>query len=182
MLCLRQAVLLYAFLIGALPFVACADGFGSFSRHDALKGLTILDAGNIEKVDLSSGTLGRAPTLGALGTSENNEILKLATSCYQAMGNTGSWNFGGKAGLVLVDSSRGLKIAFIESSGGSIRFEVIPAIQVSCDTRGSDASIRDRQRRLDEQGIQEMKRQQELLRLESERYRQEAERLRKQSR
>lgn len=108
--------------------------------------------------------------------------MKLATSCYEAMGNTGSWNFGGKAGLVLVDSSRGLKIAFIESSGGSIRFEVIPAIQVSCDARGSDASSRNRQWRLEEQGLQEMKRQQELLRLEAERYQLEAERLRKQSR
>ena len=164
MLRLRQAVLLYAFLIGALPSVAHADGFGIHSKQDVLKGLTIVDAGEIEKVD------------PPLGKPEVNSILKLGLSCYETYGSTGPWNFGRKAGLILVDSSKGIRIAFIESHIGNITIEVFNAIQVSCDARTSDTSSRDRQRRLQEQGLEEMKRQQELLRLEAERYRQEAER------
>jgi hypothetical protein len=169
MLRLRQAVLLYAFLIGALLSVAHADGFGILSRHDVLKGLTIIDVGEIEKVDPLH------------GKPEVNSILKLGLSCYETYGSAGSWSFGRKAGLVLADSSRGIRIAFIESQIGNITVEVFNAIQISCDARGSDASSRDRQRRLEEQGLQEMKRQQELLRFEAERYRQQAEHYRQEA-
>ena len=146
----------WAWLLGVLPSIVFADVYGLFSKHEELKGHAIIDAGDVEKID---------PPFGKLGATET---LKLGANCFEPRGYLGYWGYSKKAGLVLVDRSRTVKLALIESSIGSIKVEVVSVIQIACTTPDSDGLPQDSQQRL-----QELKRRQELLQRELERLRQQ---------
>lgn len=144
------------FLFGLIPQAASADGYALFSKHDELKSHVVADAGDVEKID---------PPFGKLGATE---ILKLKSNCFQPATALGTWGHGKKAGLVLVDKSKTIRVAFLESSIGYIRVETVLVFQVACPTEDSNGLPLDPQQRL-----QELKRQRELLELQLERLRQQ---------
>lgn len=152
----QAPALLCLLLLAVLPRPAIADGYAMFSEHDELKAHVVVDAGDFEKID---------PPFGKLGATE---VLKLNSNCFQPVGALGLWGYGKKAGLVLVDRNRAIRLALIESSIGSIKIDAVAAIQVACQTAGSSSPPPDPQ-----QLLQELKRQQELLQLELERLRQQ---------
>lgn len=146
----------YILLLALIPQAATANGFALFSEHEELKGHVVVDAGDIEKFD---------PPFGKLGATE---VLKLNSNCFQPIGLLGSWGFGKKAGLVLVDRNKTIRIALLESSISSIKIEATPVLQVACPTEDSSGMPLDPQQRL-----QELRRQRELLQLQLERLRQQ---------
>lgn len=148
--------LAYALLLAAIPGVAIADSYGLFSKHEELKAHVVVDAGDFEKID---------PPFGNLGSTD---VLKLNSNCFRPMGLLGSWGNGKKAGLVLVDRSKTVRVALLKSGIGSIEVETLHVQQVTCPTEDSNGLPLDPQQRL-----QELKRQQELLRLQLERLRQQ---------
>lgn len=153
---LQHIFLSCGWLLGVLPSLAHADGYGLFSKHEELKNHAVIDAGDVEKID---------PPFGKLGASET---LKLGANCFQPLGSIDSWGHGKKAGLVMVDRSRTIKLALIESSIGSIKIEAVSVIQVNCPTLGFDGLPQDPQ-----QQLQDLKRRQEFLQRELERRRQQ---------
>lgn len=143
-------------LLSLMPQAASADGYALFSKHEELKAHVVVDAGDFEKID---------PPFGKLGATE---VLKLDSNCFQPAGSLGSWGYGKKAGLVLVDRNKTIRIALLESTIGSIKVETTPVLQVACPTEDSNGLALDPQQRL-----QELRRQQELLQLQLERLRQQ---------
>lgn len=156
MLHVQRAFFQLAWFLGVLPSIVHADGYALFSKHLELKGHAIIDAGDVEKIE---------PPFGKLGSTE---ILKLGANCFEAQGYFGYSGYSKRAGLVLVDRSRNLKLALIESSIGSIRIELVSVTQIACTAHDSDALPQDPQQRL-----QELKRRQELLQREIDRRRQQ---------
>jgi hypothetical protein len=152
----QRTFLQWVWLLGVLPSIVHADGYGLFSRHEALKGLAVIDAGDVEIIDPPSGKIGV------------NETVKIGSNCFDPLGSLGTWGYGKKAGLVLVDRSRAVKLALIESSIGSIKVEVLPVTQIACTSSSSEGLPQDIQQRL-----QELRRKQELRQLELERLRQQ---------
>lgn len=149
----RQRRLSVALLAIATPFVASADGFALFSKHEELKAHVVVDAGNVEKIEPPFGTL------------SINEVLKLGGKCFQPLGFVGLSGLEKKAGLLLVDRFRSLKLALLESSIGSVKVgEVVSVTQITCPSPTSDGLPSDPQ-----QALQELKRRQELLQRELER-------------
>lgn len=132
-----------------------ADGFDTFSRHEELQNHVVVDTGDFEKI---------SPPFGRLGASD---VLKLKANCFEPLGNLGTWGFGRKAGLVLVNKEKSIKIALFESGIGSIKVQAVTVIQVGCPTADSDGLPLDPQQRL-----QELRRTQEALQKELERMRQ----------
>ncbi|MDD5385454.1 MAG: hypothetical protein PHG89_11325 [Gallionella sp.] len=143
-------------LLAALPTSTFADGYSMFSNHKELKGQAVIEAGDVEKID---------PPFGKIGAGE---VLMLGTNCFEPMGAIGTWGFSKKAGLLLVDRSRNIRLALLESSIGSIKIDIVSVMQVSCPTSGSDDLPHDPQQRL-----RELKRRQDLLQRELERLRQQ---------
>ena len=135
---------------------AVADGFALFSKHEELKGHVVVDAGDFEKMD---------PPIGRIGVGE---VLKLNANCFQPTGSLGSWLFSKKAGFVLVNRSRAIRIAFLESSIGSIKIETMLASQIACPSEDPSGLRVDPR-----QEVLELKRQRELLQLQLERWRQQ---------
>jgi hypothetical protein len=133
----------------------CADGFDTFSRHEELQNHVIVDTGDFEKI---------SPPFGKLGASD---VLKLKSNCFEPIGSLGLWSYGKKAGLVLVNKEKSVKVALLESSIGSIKVQAVNVIQISCPTADSDGLPVDPQQRL-----QELRRRQEALQKELERLRQ----------
>ena len=121
-----------------------------------MKGHTVIGSGDVEKID---------PPFGKLGATE---FLKLGNSCFQPLGYLGFWGYGKKAGLVLVDRFRAVKLALIESSNGSAKVEVLSVMQIACTTPDSDKLPQDLQQKL-----QEIKRRQEFLQRQLEPLRQQ---------
>ena len=142
------------------PQAASADSYTLFSKHEEMKAHVVADAGDFEKITSSSDGL------------STMEILKLNSNCFRPTGSLGSWGYGKKAGLVLVDRNKTISIAFIESSIGSIKVDTLSALQIPCPTEDSGKIILDSQQRL-----QELRRQQEQLRLQLERLRQQQQQL-----
>lgn len=140
----------------AMPILASADGFALFSRHEELKAHVVVEAGDVEKIDAPFGTL------------STNEVLKLNDKCFEPIGLVGLWGIRKKAGLLLVDRARSVKLALLESSIGSIDIKVVSVIQVACPSSSSDGLPSDPQQRL-----QELKKRQELLQRELERLKQQ---------
>ena len=134
---------------------ARADGFEMFSRHEELQNHVIVDTGDFEKAGSPVGNLGAS------------EVLKLKSNCFQALGNIGAWGYGKKAGLLLVNKEKSIKVALLESSIGSIKVQVTGVIQIACPTTDSDGLPIDPQQRL-----QELSRRQGALLKELERLRQ----------
>jgi hypothetical protein len=110
-------------LLAAAPGLALADGFATFSKHEELKGHVVIDAGDFEKID---------PPVGKLGGSE---VLILNSNCFQPIGLLGLWGYGKKSGLLLVDRNKSIRVAFLESSIGSVKVESVSVIQVACQRR-----------------------------------------------
>ena len=134
---------------------ASADGFDMFTRHEELKNHVIIDTGDFEKL---------SPSFGKLAASD---VLKLNSNCFEPLGSLGSWGYGKKAGLVLMNKEKSIKVALIESSIGSIKIQVTTVIQVACPSADSNGLSTDPQQRL-----QELRRRQEALQKELERLRQ----------
>ena len=151
--CARALVALTAML---LLQQAQADGFDMFSRHEELQNHVIVDTGDFEKI---------SPPPGKLGVSD---VLKLKSNCFEPIGILGIWSFGKKAGLVLVGKEKNIKVALLDSGIGSIKVQVVTAIQVDCPTATSDGLPADTQQRL-----QELRRRQEAVQKELERLRQQ---------
>lgn len=149
---LRQFLLFSLMLI---PVMAYADGYGLFSKHEELKGHVVVAAGDFEKIEIRSSS----------GYS-TLELLKLGSNCFEPLGATGIWGFGKKAGLVLVDRNRSMRVALIESLVGSIKIELLSVTQVSCSA-GSSTLDGDPQQTLDQ-----LRRQQQELQRQLERLRQ----------
>lgn len=150
----------YARALAALTMLtlcqqAPADGFDMFSRHEELQNHVIVDTGDFEMI---------SPPFGKLGASD---VLKLKSNCFEPVGNLGGWGYGKKAGLLLVNKEKGIKVALLESSIGSMKVQVTSVIQVGCPTADSDGLPIDFQQRL-----QKLRRRQEALQKELERLRQ----------
>ena len=143
-------------LLALLPYAASASGYSLLSRPEQLKGHVIVDSGDFEKID---------PPFGKLGATE---ILRLNSNCFQPSIPLGSWGYEKKAGLVLADRNKTVRIALLESSLGSIRVETLPVMQIACPTEDSKGLPLDPQ-----QQIQQLRQQQELLQLQLERLRQQ---------
>ena len=146
----------FALLLAAVPGLAFADGFATFSKHEDLKGNVVVDAGDFEKIE---------PPAGKIGSSE---MLMLNSNCFQPIGLLGLWSYGKKSGLLLVDRNKSIRVALLESSIGSVKVESVAVIQVACPTSDSSGLPIDPQQRL-----QELKRQHELLLQQIERMRQQ---------
>lgn len=153
---LRHYLLSLCLLFAAIPPSALADGYDMFSKHEELKGHVVADAGDFEKIN---------PPFGTIGATA---VLKLNSNCFKPIGSLGLWGIGKKAGLVLVDRSKSISIALLESSIGSIKVETVAAMQIACPTEDSSGLPLDPQQRL-----QELKRRQEILQLQLERLRQQ---------
>lgn len=143
-------------LLALIPQAANADGYALFSEHEELRAHVVVDAGDFEKID---------PPFGKLGATE---VLKLNSNCFQPTGALGSWGYGKKAGLLLVDRNKTVRVALLESSIGSIEVKSALVLQVACPTEDSSGLPLDPQQRL-----QELRRQQEVLQLQLERLRQQ---------
>lgn len=142
-------------LVALLPGFAVADGYALFSKHEELKRHVVVDAGDFERV---------VPNDGSLPASV---VVKLNSNCFQALGALSSWGFGKKAGLVLVDREKSIRIALLEASVGSIKVETVQVVRVSCSSGGAYGSSID----LDERE-QQLNRLQELFRAQQEQVRQ----------
>lgn len=143
-------------VLAVIPQAAIADGYSLFSSHEELKDHVVVDAGDFEKID---------PPFGKIGASA---ILKLNSNCFHPSGSLGSWGYGKKAGLVLVDRKKSIRVALLESSISSIKVEVTLVLQVACPTEDASGLPLNPQQRL-----QELRRQQELLQLQLEQLRQQ---------
>jgi hypothetical protein len=123
-----------------------------FSRHEELQSHVIVDTGDFERIAAPPGKLGAS------------DVLKLKATCFEPRGSLGLWGIGKKAGLILANREKIIKIALLESSIGSINVRLLTAIQVPCPTTDSDGLL------TDPQMLQEMKRiQRELDRLRQQR-------------
>jgi hypothetical protein len=143
-----------AFLFASIAY---ADGFGIFSEHEKLKGHAIVDAGDIERIEIRSSS-GFGP----------KEFLKLGGRCYEPIFSLPFWSYGKKAGLVLVDSTKSGKIALLENGIGSVDVKVIPVTQVGCASVGDPDGPQDTQQRL----LELRRKQEELQRRREETLRQ----------
>ena len=152
---LQQRIFAWFCLFATIPSTALAGGFALFSKHEELKGHAVIEAGDFEKID---------PPFEKLG---GREVLRLGVNCFEAIGILGLWGPNKKAGLIVVDRARSIKVALIESGIGDIKIEVVPVVQVACPTSESDGLPQDPQ-----QLLQELKRRQEALQKELERLRQ----------
>ena len=147
--------------------VSRADGFDTFSKHKDLVNHAILEIGDVEKMENSTG-------------SSSSEFFRINSRCVQATGYSGYWGYGKKAGLLVVDTAKSVKLALLEPSLGSIKAEIKPVILVACPNssnsapdfdkmqRDSEKSIRDAERQLKdaERQRQELRRKWEQLRRE----------------
>lgn len=147
----RLFALALRFALAAMPITSNADGFSMFSKHEALKAHVVADAGDFEKLDALGSSFGAA------------EILKLNSNCFSTVESLGLWGFGKKAGLVLVDKDRAIRLALLESSVGSIKVETVQATQIACPTQESSTLSSDPQKRLEQ-----LKQQQEVLKRQLE--------------
>lgn len=152
---LTSYIKLAGMLVAFTSQAASADGYAIFSKHEELKAQVVADVGDIEKID---------PPFDKLSETE---ILKLHSNCFQPTGSLGAWGYGKKAGLILVDRYKTIRVALIESSVGSIKVVTMPALQVACPAEGSSSLSIDPKQRLEE-----LERQQELLKLQLESIRQ----------
>ena len=133
--------------------MASADGYALFSKHEEMKAHVVVDAGDFEEI---------RPTYGRIGATV---LLRLNSNCFQPMG---SWPYRNQAGLVLVNKDKSLRLALIEASVGGIKVESVPALRVACPSDPPIDSLLESQQQLDE-----IRRQQELMRLQLERLRQQ---------
>ena len=152
---LQQHALACFYLLATIPSTVFAGGFASLSKHEELKGHAIIEAGDFEKIESPIGNLG------------GREVLRLGANCFEATGMLGLWGLNRKAGLLLVDRARSMKVALLESAIGDVKVEVIAVTQVTCPTSESDRLSRDPQ-----QLQQELKRRQDILQRELDRLRQ----------
>lgn len=156
MSCFKRTLRSGAWLFSMFSSIVYANGYEFSSKHMELKGHVVIDAGEVEKIE---------PPFGKIGASET---LKLGTNCFYPFGIVGIRGGSKKAGIVLVDPSRTLKLALIESSMGSINVELLSVMPIACPTAGSDGLPQDPELRL-----QELKRRQEFLERELRRIRQQ---------
>ena len=141
-----------------IPCSALADGFDPFSKHEELRGHLIIDSGDVERV---SSPIGQLPI---------SELFKVGSNkCYSPLGSVSSWGFGKRAGLVLMDKDRDIKLAIIESGVGSIKIQSFPVVQMSCQNLNTDRSSPTLEQL--QQRLQEQLRLQESLQRESDRLR-----------
>src|ERR1051325_4312633 len=88
-----------------VPITVHADGYALFSKHEELKAHAVVEAGNVEKFEVRN--------VSSLST---REYLKLGGRCFEPSGYLGYWGYGKKAGLLMSDRNRSLKLAILESS------------------------------------------------------------------
>lgn len=91
--------LTFLFLIFA-TFVSHAAEYGIFSEQELSKNHAIIETGNIERIEKNSNSL--------------VEHIKINSNCYEVNGSLGSWGYSKKAGMIITDISRALKILVIE--------------------------------------------------------------------
>ena len=132
-------------LLAAIPSEVLGGGFAHFSKHEELRGHVIVDVGDFEKINLP------------IGKFVGQEFLRFGANCFQTMGIIGLWGLDKKAGLVVVDKSRSVKIAFIDLGMGEIKIDIVQVLQVACPMSDSDG--------LSQSPLQ---RQQELMRHDDE--------------
>jgi len=109
------------FFVSLLSISTCCAGaeFTSAGRHEETKQSTIIEAGNVEKLRQPSASTGR-------------EVLKLNSTCLSRSGSPSTWGSNKKAGFLLLDSGRSLKLALLELVGSSIELKVNPVSIVRC--------------------------------------------------
>lgn len=111
--------LTFLFLIFA-TFVSHAAEYGIFSEQELSKNHAIIETGNIERIEKNSNSL--------------VEHIKINSNCYEVNGSLGSWGYSKKAGMIITDISRALKILVIEPDILSINIKVKNISKTSCSS------------------------------------------------
>ena len=140
-------------LLATIPSIVTAGGFANLGKHEALRGHLIVEIGDFERISPPSGRFGGL------------DVLKLGINCYQSMGLLDLWGLDKKAGLIVVDSAKSVKIALIESGAREIKIEVVPVIQVRCPATESDGLPQDPQQRQQELARRLVELQKEIERI-----------------
>lgn len=103
--------ILYQILVLLFSSSAVADGWGTFSDYEKLKGQEIVDVGEIEKLS------------PPVNTKWNVDLYKVGLTCFSVGYLYNSWS-NSKASLILVDKYKTPKLGIIESSIGSINVKI----------------------------------------------------------
>ena len=112
-------------LIVLLAFIVCqiawADGFSSSSRPNDLKGKTIVEIGDVEKITSPS----------PRGFEVRKDIFKINDICFTLNSYT-SLGFGKKAGLLFEDVGNSYKLVILDPSAGSVDLKIESVSVVQC--------------------------------------------------
>lgn len=106
-----KKVILMAYLC-LYSIAANCSGWDSFGDHSQLKGYFVVDVGEVSEVP--------APA----NTTWNDPLYKMNDRCFTFFGYQGYWGYGTKAGLLVVNDSKLVKLALVETSISSVKVEL----------------------------------------------------------
>lgn len=114
---IRTSLFLSSLVISRIVF---ADTFSIMGDESKMKGNVVVDVGNASKVD------------PPLNTKWVTDLYELNGRCFTMQGYYGMWGYGQKAALLLVNSDKVVRVAFIGTGIGSVDVDVQLVALVQC--------------------------------------------------
>jgi len=143
------------------PYIFADDSFGGFdSQHSELKGYYIVDVGNATEIE---------PPFGKRWEKEiyqlNGRCFTIDSYRYQVF-----WGYSGKAGLLLVNERRNIRLALFEKDISNLKVKFEPITLVECPresgvmrTCATQEECTERLKQLEKQAVQQRKKTEELI-------------------
>lgn len=103
-----------------MAWVAYADSFSIMSDQFMMKDNVIVDVGNASKVE------------PPFNTNWITEVYELNGRCFTILGYYGTWWLGEKAALLLVNSEKVVRVAFLGAGIGSVDVDVQLVTLIHC--------------------------------------------------
>lgn len=107
-------------ILVAVSIEASANGWATFSQHTSMKGYVIAEVGEVSEVQ------------PPFNTKWNENVFQMNGRCFTFPGYMGMWGFGSKAGMLLANAQKDVKLALIESAIGSIKVELQSIGVIKC--------------------------------------------------
>lgn len=99
---------------------ATADGWDMFGQQDQMKNYFIVDVGEVSKVNPPP------------NTEWNKDVYRMNGRCFMFSGYMGSWGYGKKAALLLVNAEKSIQLALIEPSIGATKVTLKSIEMIQC--------------------------------------------------
>lgn len=107
-------------ILAVISLPTHADVWAIFGNQAAMKNYFIAEVGEVSQVD------------PPMNTKWENDVYQMNGRCFYFAGYMGYWGYGSKAAFILVNAQKDVKVAFFESSIGSIKVDLQPIVLVEC--------------------------------------------------